>query len=126
MCAGADRKGNYKPIVLHSVSSTPIIRHIKVKGTASPDDPSLRDYWEHRRTKLGSKTWAKGSKLERVANNQYHKCPVCGESLYNGEELETHHIVPVKEGGSDDAENLIHLHKACHKQVHTKKPSTLA
>ncbi|MFW6367913.1 MAG: HNH endonuclease [Halothece sp.] len=50
---------------------------------------------------------------------------MCGESLYNGEELETHHIVPVKEGGSDDTENLIHLHRACHKQVHNKKPSKL-
>jgi len=31
----------------------------------------------------------------------------------------------VKDGGSDGPENLIHLHKACHKQVHTN-PSYLA
>ncbi|NES18996.1 MAG: HNH endonuclease [Symploca sp. SIO3E6] len=31
----------------------------------------------------------------------------------------THHIVPVAKGGTDDPENLIHLHKACHKQVHS-------
>ena len=126
MCEGTGRNGKEKFHILHNVSSTPILRHVKVKGTSSPDDPSLREYWEHRRTKLGNKTWAKGSKYERVANKQNHKCPVCGESLYNGEELETHHIVPVKEGGSDDAENLIHLHRACHKQVHSTKPSTLA
>jgi 5-methylcytosine-specific restriction endonuclease McrA len=34
--------------------------------------------------------------------------------------IETHHIVPVAEGGLDDIENLMHLHKACHKQVHSK------
>jgi len=91
-----------------------------LKGTASPDDPSLRDYWYKRNLKIGKQKWAKGSKYEQVAKMQEHKCPVCGDSLYNGEEIETHHITPVKEGGSDDTENLIHLHKACHKQVHSK------
>ncbi|NEO55838.1 MAG: HNH endonuclease [Okeania sp. SIO3B5] len=45
---------------------------------------------------------------------------MCGDHLFNGELIETHHIVPVAEGGSDDPENLMHLHKACHKQVHSK------
>ncbi|MDJ0633782.1 MAG: HNH endonuclease signature motif containing protein, partial [Xenococcaceae cyanobacterium MO_188.B29] len=48
------------------------------------------------------------------------KCPNCGLFLINSEDIETHHIIPVKDGGSDDAENLIHLHKACHKQEHKK------
>ncbi|NEQ74058.1 MAG: HNH endonuclease [Okeania sp. SIO2C9] len=30
------------------------------------------------------------------------------------------HIIPVAKGGSDDPENLMHLHKACHKQLHSK------
>ncbi|MEM7595258.1 MAG: HNH endonuclease [Cyanobacteria bacterium P01_A01_bin.83] len=29
-------------------------------------------------------------------------------------------IVLVKDDGSDDAENLIHLHSACHQQEHPK------
>ena len=41
-------------------------------------------------------------------------------SLFNGEPIETHHIVLVKDGGSDDIENLTHLHTACHKQEHSK------
>ncbi|MDN6350959.1 MAG: group II intron reverse transcriptase/maturase, partial [Yaniella sp.] len=28
---------------------TPIVRHIKVKGRASPDDPALTEYWQQRR-----------------------------------------------------------------------------
>ncbi len=47
-------------------------------------------------------------------------CPIGNEPLFNGEKIETHHIVPVKQGGSDDTENLVHLHAACHKQVHSK------
>ena len=123
-CYCTGRGGKEKFFMLYDISSTPIIRHVKVKGTASPDNPSLRDYWQKRNLKIGKQKWAKGSKYEQVAKMQEHKCPVCGESLYNGEEIETHHIIPVKDGGSDDTENLIHLHKACHKQVHSSKTKT--
>ena len=120
MCQGIGRKGKEKSYILYDISKTPIIRHVKVKGLASPDDPTLREYWNNRSTKNGKLTWAKGSKYEQVAKIQNWKCPVCGDNLFNGEEIETHHIVPVKDGGSDDTENLVHLHKACHKQVHSR------
>jgi RNA-directed DNA polymerase len=99
---------------------------VKVKGDASPDDPSLRDYWHKRSLKIGKHKWAKGSKYEQLAKMQNHRCPVCGDSLYNEEEIETHHIISVKEGGSDDPENLVHLHKVCHKQLHSSKSKKLA
>ncbi|WP_278187380.1 HNH endonuclease [Microcoleus vaginatus] len=35
--------------------------------------------------------------------------------------LESHHRVPVGQGGLDDVENLEHLHKTCPKQVGTFK-----
>jgi len=37
-----DRKGKEKFQTLYNISSTPRVRHIKVKGNSSPDDPSLR------------------------------------------------------------------------------------
>ncbi len=119
-CETQGRRGNSKPLTLFDIAKQPIIRHIKVKGTASPFDAELKDYWSDRNKKLGKSKWAKGSKYERVAINQNWKCQICGNALLNGEEIETHHIVPVKEGGSDDTGNLIHLHSACHKQVHSK------
>jgi RNA-directed DNA polymerase len=36
---------------LFRMSTMPIERHVKVKGTASPDDPDLRNYWFQRRFK---------------------------------------------------------------------------
>jgi RNA-directed DNA polymerase len=120
MCQGTGRKGEVKTYTLYNISSTPIIRHIKVKGQASPDDPSLQEYWQKRHFQYGKTYWAKGSKYEQIAKEQNWKCPICGDSLFNGEELETHHIKPVNEGGSGDQENLIHLHATCHKQVHSK------
>ena len=117
-CTISDRRGKDKNFVLYQVAKTAVERHIKVKGDASPDDPSLKEYWEKRHQKHGKSRFEKGSKLYKIAENQKWICPSCGEPLFNGEEIDTHHIVPVAEGGTDDVENLQHLHKECHKQVH--------
>ncbi|MEW5860140.1 MAG: group II intron reverse transcriptase/maturase [Cyanobacteriota bacterium] len=117
-CTTSDRRGKDKELVLYQIASTSIVRHIKVKGNASPDDPSIKEYWEKRHQKLGKTRFDKGTKLYTIAGNQDWKCLKCGEPLFNGEEIETHHIVPVTKGGTDDVENLQHLHVSCHKQVH--------
>jgi RNA-directed DNA polymerase len=116
----SDRCGKEKDLILYPIAYTPIERHVKVKGDASPDDPSLKEYWEKRHQKYGKSYWERNSRNYKIAQNQKWKCPICGEPLFNGEEIETHHIVPVVEGGLDDQENLRHLHKTCHKLVHSK------
>ena len=119
-CLGENREKE-KSYTLYSIASTPIERHIKVKGEASPDDPSLKEYWKKRHQKYGKSYWEKNCRNSKIAQNQNWICPICGEPLFNGEEIETHHIIPVAKGGRDDIENLTHLHRACHKQVHTSK-----
>ena len=84
---------------LYDIQKKPIIRHVKVKGTASLFDGDLTEYWEKRHTKEGKSQWAKESKYEQVAKQQNWKCPNCNQSLFNGENIETHHIVLVKNGG---------------------------
>ena len=117
-CTTSDRRGKDKELILCQIEKTTIERHIKVKGNASPDDPSLKEYWEKRHQKYGKSHLDKGSKPYKIAENQKWKCPLCGEPLFNREEIDIHHIIPVVEGGTDDMENLQHLHKPCHKQVH--------
>ena len=119
-CNIQGRKGDSKLLTLDNMVDTPIIRFVKVKGDASPDDPSLKKYWKNRCTQMGKYYWAKGSKMEKIAINQGWKCPVCGEHLINGEALETHHQIPIKEGGADSIENMVHLHWYCHKSTHSK------
>ncbi len=119
-CMTEGRKKEKKLLSLYNIAETPIVRHTKVKGTASLFDAELSNYWEKRGQKMGKNYWAKGSKYFQVAMKQKWKCPVCAETLFNEEEIETHHIVPVKAGGGDGIDNLVHLHKACHKQVHSK------
>ena len=114
-----DRRGNPKIESVVKISQTPIKRHVKVKDTSSPDNPALAKYWEQRQTSTGKTRWDKGSKYYKVAENQKWKCPVCGENLFNGEELHTHHTISVKDGGTDEESNLVHVHRACHIHIHT-------
>lgn len=120
MCTIKGRRGENKILTLYDVAKTPIVRHIKIKGNASPDDPSLNQYWEDRHQKIGKNYWEKNSKLYIVAQIQNWKCPICGDKLFNGEEIETHHIIPVSKDGSDSSENLIHMHGTCHLKVHKR------
>lgn len=112
------RNGQSKCLRLYSLARIPIQRHVKVKGFASPDDPALTDYWQHRRTRYGKTFWDQGSKLTQVAYIQQWSCPVCGDHLFNGEELQMHHKQLLSQGGTDGIANLQLLHQACHKQVH--------
>ncbi len=115
-----NRRGKEKDLILYPIAYTPIERHVKVKGSASPDDRSLKEYWEKRHQKYGKSYWERNSRNYKIAQNQNWKCPTCGEPLFNEEEIETHHIVSVAQGGLDSIENLQHLHKSCHRQEHSK------
>ena len=118
-----DRQGDSKVFYLYQIAYTSIERHVKVKGNASPDDPSLKEYWEKRHQKYGKSYWERNSRNYNIAENQKWKCPTCGQPLFNGEEIDIHHIVPVAKGGDNSVENLQHLHRACHKQEHSKSKS---
>ena len=93
-------------------------RHVLVKGAASPDDPTLKTYWQAR-------TAAKLNELPRrlrpLANRQWRLCYLCGESLLNGEEIHRHHLMPLAEGGQDVAANIVLVHLYCHQQLHRNK-----
>lgn len=103
---------------LSALGEIKIKRHIMVKGSFSPDDPEQKEYWNARRSK-DIKSLAKSKQI--LARRQEGKCGVCGDSLVNGEELHTHHIIPRSEGGNDKYENLCLVHLYCHQQIHSKK-----
>ncbi|WP_031291219.1 group II intron reverse transcriptase/maturase [Leptolyngbya sp. Heron Island J] len=111
--------GHQKTISLFRLDSLTIHRHIKVKGSASPDNPNLRDYWLQRQLQHGKRYWAKGSKYYQLAQRQQWRCPQCGEALVAPRGgIHAHHLHPVKLGGRDTNANLELLHAHCHRQVH--------
>ena len=90
-----------------------ISRHELVRGTSSPDDPDLRDYWWERQ-KVNAKHLSDGD--IDMANDQGWVCRLCGMDLINGEELHRHHTVARAKGGSDARSNRELVHLYCHQQ----------
>jgi RNA-directed DNA polymerase len=97
----------------------PIERHVLVAGRASPDDPRLRAYWEQRSAAQATDVTPGKQKL---AHRQEGKCPVCRESLFNGEELHAHHLEPRRKGGANTYANLQLVHLYCHQQLEAVTP----
>jgi RNA-directed DNA polymerase len=89
-------------------------RYTPVPGNHSPDNPALRAYWERRNA--AKTTESLPVKKARQARIQNHRCPVCGESIHNGEEIHAHHI-----DGRKNSDNVILLHRYCHQQVTASK-----
>jgi RNA-directed DNA polymerase len=63
---------------LPKLSWTPIVRHTLVKGGASPDDPSLAQYWARRRQKVKPPL---DPYVVRLLSRQDGRCGLCGENL---------------------------------------------
>ena len=102
----------HSTLPLHS--ETKIVRHIKVKGEASPYDGNT-NYWASR---MGKHPEVKSS-VARLLKKQKGKCNHCRLTFKPEDKIETDHIVPRQAGGYKHKENLQLLHKHCH-DVKTK------
>lgn len=96
-----------------------IKRHAPIIHGASPDNPEQREYWKQRNFKQVDTL--PHARQKRLAKKQRGICSVCRGSLFNGENLHVHHILPKAEGGTDHYRNLALLHVTCHQQVHRKR-----
>ncbi|MGK7902756.1 MAG: group II intron reverse transcriptase/maturase [Hormoscilla sp.] len=101
-----DAHGNIE-LSLHA--STEIVRHVKVKGKASPYDGNLT-YWS---TRLG-KNPELSNRVAKLLKRQKGICQQCGLTFRNGDSWEVDHIKPLSLGGKDRWDNLQLLHKHCH------------
>ncbi|MFC4000057.1 group II intron maturase-specific domain-containing protein, partial [Nocardiopsis sediminis] len=114
-----------------------IVRHVQVRGGASPDDPELTEYWTKRRDKKTPPPMDQASLY--LAWKQKGVCPLCSQALIGEAEYEPdnprewiewfaaskrtlnkHHFVYRRDGGSDHKSNLRLVHAECHRQHHAK------
>jgi RNA-directed DNA polymerase len=86
-----------------------IVRHIKVKGTASPFDGNLK-YWSARR---GEHPLVP-TRVAKLLKEQKGKCAHCGLYFREDDLIEVDHIIPTSLGGKDRYGNLQALHRHCH------------
>jgi RNA-directed DNA polymerase len=97
--------------------ATPITRFTKVTGKHSPYDPTLRQYWVERKKKqVGRETYAKQRLI--LHQRQGYRCALCRIPFIAGETIETDHLIPRSQGGTDDLRNKRLLHPWCHRQRH--------
>jgi RNA-directed DNA polymerase len=121
-----DPNSNYKYVFglnekhrMVRLTSVKIRRHIVVQNLASYDDPELETYWTERAKKKA--TLELNRFQQKLATLQDWKCPLCNESLMNGEELEQHHVIPRSQGGNNKLDNLRLMHYYCHKAIHANQ-----
>ena len=88
---------------------TPIVRHIKVKGDASPFDGNWT-YWSKRRGEYPETS----NRVATLIKRQKGICPHCGLYFTSTDTVEVDHIKPTSLGGKDTYNNLQLLHKHCH------------
>ncbi len=106
---------------LEKLAWTAIKRHTLVTYKNSPDDSSLKEYWEKRKSAneefRAIQQLSKGK--NKIASNTDYRCRWCNEIL--GSEgyvnVQLHHVIPRRVGGLDSHKNLIYLHSECHRQV---------
>jgi len=105
----ATKQAGKSPLRLLKHDETPIVRHVKIKGNASPYDGNLV-YWSSRMGKNPEVP----KNVATLLKQQKGKCAHCG--LYFTEEsvLEVDHIIPKSKGGKDEYKNLQLLHRHCH------------
>jgi RNA-directed DNA polymerase len=105
---------HYENIQLFKMSWIPIIRHAVIRYRNSPDNATLKEYFEDR----DKKDFIRDNVLSRrkLAKRSSYKCRVCKQSLVGEEPLKINQIVPHKLGGDERYDNLELLHKSCQQQ----------
>jgi RNA-directed DNA polymerase len=113
-----DDQGQPNQVWLYHAKSTPIQRHVKVKGEANPYDPACETYFEHREGDHMRETFRGTRTLRYIWNEQRGLCTVCNTPITRTTGWRLHHCVPLVLGGSKSAANRLLLHPECHDTVH--------
>jgi RNA-directed DNA polymerase len=113
------QKAESQTVRLYDLALTPVKRHTKVCGEASPYDPNWEQYFEHR-LEIQMAQKLKGYRtLLYLWYEQDGKRPVCGQKITKSTGWNAHHIVWRSRGVSDGISNLVLLHPVRHRQVHS-------
>jgi RNA-directed DNA polymerase len=116
-----DDDGQPSKLWLYRAASTPIKRHVKVKGEANPYDPAYETYFEKREGDHMRDTFRGTRTLRYLWYEQRGCCPVCNERITRITGWRLHHCVARVLGGSTNATNRVLLHPECHDRVHRQR-----
>ncbi|WP_441768382.1 group II intron reverse transcriptase/maturase [Klebsiella pneumoniae] len=110
-----------KILTLFRAMETPIKRHIKIKGEATPYTPGMEIYFERRLDLIWKGKSKKMKTVVQLWKRQGKHCPQCGQPITNQTGWNIHHRIRKVMGGSDELTNLELLHPNCHRQLHSRE-----
>ncbi len=118
-----DDEGRPNKVWLYNAKSTPIKRHVKVKGEANPYDPTYETYFEEREGAHMLDTFRGTRTLRFLWHEQRGLCTLCNTKITRITGWRLHYCVPRVKGGSTGATNCVLLHPECHDRVHRQRLS---
>jgi RNA-directed DNA polymerase len=118
-----DDEGQTNTVWLHYAKSTPIKRHVKVKGEANPYDPTYETYFEEREGAHMLETFRGTRTLRYLWYEQHGLCTLCHTKITRITGWRLHYCVSRVMGGSAGATNRVLLHPECHDRVHRQRLS---
>jgi RNA-directed DNA polymerase len=116
-----DDEGRPTKVWLYYSKSTPIKRHVKVKGEANPYDPTYETYFEEREGAHMLETFRGTRTLRYLWYEQRGLCIQCNTKITRITGWRLHYCVPRVMGGSTGAKNCVLLHPECHDRVHRQR-----
>jgi RNA-directed DNA polymerase len=116
-----DDEGRPTKVWLYYAKSTPIKRHVKVKGEANPYDPTYETYFEEREGAHMLETFRGTRTLRYLWYEQRGLCTQCNIKITRLTGWRLHYCVPRVKGGSTGATNCVLLHPECHDRVHRQR-----
>jgi len=116
-----DDEGRPTKVWLYYAKSTPIKRHVKVKGEANPYDPTYETYFEEREGAHMLETFRGTRTLRYIWYEQRGLCTQCNTKITRITGWRLHYCVPRVKGGSTGAKNCVLLHPECHDRVHRQR-----
>jgi RNA-directed DNA polymerase len=97
-------------------AKTPLRPHVKVQGTRSPYDGD----WVYWSTRLGRHPTI-SPRVARLLQTQGGRCRACGLYFTDDDTVEVDHVIPRRQDGSRQLDNLQLLHRHCHMRKTTQE-----
>jgi RNA-directed DNA polymerase len=116
-----DDEGRPTKVWLYYAQSTPIKRHVKVKGEANLYDPTYETYFEEREGAHMLETFRRTRTLRYLWYEQRGLCTQCNIKITRITGWRLHYCVPRVKGGSTGATNCVLLHPECHDRAHRQR-----
>jgi len=116
-----DDEGRPTKVWLFHAESTPIKRHVKVKGEANPYHPTYETYFEEREGAHMLETFRGTRTLRYLWYEQRGLCTQCHTKITRITGWRLHYCVARVKGGSMGATNCVLLHPECHDRVHRQR-----